>query len=182
MDADLVALHAKHGPVFWWRLLGRRLLMVGSYEAVMTLLKGEYSIGENFIQISCPTRSVQRNAAPKSRESAAWVGSRGAAPCLPCSFARPPACCPAASLPARLPACHVQRICLWHLPASRQQGTPAVCLRCRLDYVHPAPTSLLLLVLDRPPAVEADHPPSVKALIGPEGLSNVTGKTHMRIK
>ncbi|PSC75274.1 cytochrome P450 [Micractinium conductrix] len=71
---DLVALHAKHGPVFWWRLLGRRLLMVGSYEAVMTLLKGEYSI------------------------------------------------------------------------------------------------------------VEADHPPSVKALIGPEGLSNVTGKTHMRIK
>ncbi|KAI3427118.1 hypothetical protein D9Q98_007055 [Chlorella vulgaris] len=38
---NMVKLHAAHGPVFWWRLLGRRMLMVGSYEAAKQLLMGE---------------------------------------------------------------------------------------------------------------------------------------------
>lgn len=44
--ADTVKLHAQHGPLFWWRFLGRRVLMVGSYPAAMALLKGEHDIGE----------------------------------------------------------------------------------------------------------------------------------------
>lgn len=43
---DSVKQHAQFGPVFWWRFLGRRLLMVGDYEASMRLLKGEHTIGE----------------------------------------------------------------------------------------------------------------------------------------
>lgn len=41
-----VKQHAQFGPVYWWRFLGRRLLMVGDYEASMRLLKGEHTIGE----------------------------------------------------------------------------------------------------------------------------------------
>lgn len=41
----MVKLHAAHGPVFWWRLLGRRMLMVGSYEAAKQLLMGEGTLG-----------------------------------------------------------------------------------------------------------------------------------------
>ncbi|KAL4444057.1 hypothetical protein ABPG75_011794 [Micractinium tetrahymenae] len=43
---DSVQLHAQHGPVFWWRILGRRSLMVGTFEAAMHLLKGEHAIVE----------------------------------------------------------------------------------------------------------------------------------------
>ncbi|PRW50773.1 glutamine cyclotransferase [Chlorella sorokiniana] len=43
---DTVKLHAQHGPLFWWRFLGRRVLMVGTYEAAMALLKGEHDIVE----------------------------------------------------------------------------------------------------------------------------------------
>lgn len=43
---DSVKQHAQFGPVFWWRFLGRRLLMVGDYEASMRLLKGEHTIVE----------------------------------------------------------------------------------------------------------------------------------------
>jgi hypothetical protein len=43
--ADAVRLHAQHGPLYWWRFLGRRMLMVGSFEAAKTLLHGENSIG-----------------------------------------------------------------------------------------------------------------------------------------
>ncbi|KAL4444062.1 hypothetical protein ABPG75_011799 [Micractinium tetrahymenae] len=43
---DAVKQHAQFGPVFWWRFLGRRLLMVGDYEASMRLLKGEHTIVE----------------------------------------------------------------------------------------------------------------------------------------
>lgn len=32
------------------------------------------------------------------------------------------------------------------------------------------------------PAVEADYPPSVQHLVGKQGISNLAGKQHMRIK
>ena len=43
--ADTVALHKKHGPLFFWRFLGRPVLMVGGYAAAMQVLKGEHTIG-----------------------------------------------------------------------------------------------------------------------------------------
>ncbi|EFN56777.1 hypothetical protein CHLNCDRAFT_144261 [Chlorella variabilis] len=33
-----------HGPLFWWRFLGRRMIMVGTVEAVKQLLNAEGSL------------------------------------------------------------------------------------------------------------------------------------------
>lgn len=38
---DMVKLHAQHGPLFWWSFLGRRMLMVGTLEAVTRVHLGE---------------------------------------------------------------------------------------------------------------------------------------------
>lgn len=41
VPADMVKLHAQHGPLFWWSFLGRRMLMVGTLEAVTRVHLGE---------------------------------------------------------------------------------------------------------------------------------------------
>jgi hypothetical protein len=43
---DMVKLHAQHGPLFWWRFLGRRMLMVATYDACKKVLMSEGTYGE----------------------------------------------------------------------------------------------------------------------------------------
>lgn len=43
---DSVKLHARHGPVFWWRFLGRRMLMVAGLEEVNQVLRAEHTTVE----------------------------------------------------------------------------------------------------------------------------------------
>jgi cytochrome P450 len=40
-DADFVGLHKRNGPLFWWRFLGARSILVGTHEAVRQLLNAE---------------------------------------------------------------------------------------------------------------------------------------------
>ena len=90
--ADAVSLHAQHGPVYWWRFLGRRMLMIGSYGAAKELLRGEHSTGAH-AQLSCLPLHPSTHplaclpACPPSRSPP----TRPLAPCLAlCSGSRVP--------------------------------------------------------------------------------------------
>ncbi len=111
---DAVKQHADFGPVFWWRFLGRRLLMVGDYEASMRLLKGEHTIGELqpasllpaslFMGLEACTSTATAHCQPgaclchhgTASCSCAWgaatlslashAGNAGSAWCRPCPF------------------------------------------------------------------------------------------------
>ena len=96
---DPVKQHAAFGPVFWWRFLGRRLLMVGDYEANMRLLKGEHTIGA--LEPAC-----------YQLLHASW------------SAQLEPAFCNPSSAPRRAPECPPRQHCRAVLEGCMQCSTP----------------------------------------------------------
>lgn len=78
--ADMVKLHAQHGPIFWWRFLGRRMLMVATHDACKKVLMSEGTYGERR-RSSCTWTDVPRAAACCA--SCEACGCVSALTCLP---------------------------------------------------------------------------------------------------
>lgn len=177
---DAVALHARHGPLFWWRLLGRRVLMVGGYEPAMQLLKGEYTTGA--LRCAAPRAALcQRGPAAAAPARLLRWPPAGAHPCRrgqqvgtppisPLSFPRPCSRGRLSALGARPagPLGHLQH--LWKGARPHQVSPQPPLLHLRWLALAPRPP-----IASCPPLASARLPCS-----RPRAAAPPTGPAHAR--